>query len=242
MPDPARTGSPLPELTLGRPRPIEPATRTEPAPEPARRATSDAELPAVEARCRLKAEGLRWAATRRRLKDEGADFRVEIAPKDREILDRAGDIGCYLWMNTPDFAVPGGPGVPGGRGRVVRGGGRGRGPGPGDAARRGGQPGVLRAGPRPAGRGPVGVAGGDRPDRRPERPGPVSGSTTGCVGWPLGSKSTSAATCGWTTPPTRRSWPSSRPASRPWTRGSRRSGGGPRGRSRPSTGSATTPS
>ena len=105
-PDPVRAASPLPELTLGRPQPIQPATRTEAAPEPDRRATSDVELPAVEARCRLKAEGLRWAATRRRLKDEGADFRSEIAPRDQEILDRAGGIGCYLWMSTPEFLVP----------------------------------------------------------------------------------------------------------------------------------------
>jgi hypothetical protein len=106
MPNPVRTGSPLPELTLGRLRPIEPATRTEPAPEPAKRATTDVELPGVEARCRLKAEGLRWAATRRRLKDVGADFRSEIAPRDQEILDRAGGVGCYLWMSTPEFVVP----------------------------------------------------------------------------------------------------------------------------------------
>ena len=109
MPDPVGAASPLPELTLGRPRPIEPSARSEPAPEPARRATTDVELPAVEARCRLKAEGLRWAATRRRLKDEGADFRSEIAPRDQEILDRAGGIGCYLWMSTPEFVVPADP-------------------------------------------------------------------------------------------------------------------------------------
>ncbi len=100
---------PLPELTLGRSRPPEPEPLP-PAPATSvRPATSGADLATVEAHCRLKAEGIRWAVTRRRLKDEGADFRVEIAPKDRDILDRAGDIGCYLWMNSPDFASPGEP-------------------------------------------------------------------------------------------------------------------------------------
>ena len=63
-------------------------------------------MPAVGAHCRLKAEGVRWAATRRRRLDEGAEFRAEIAPRDREILDRARDLDCYLWMNSPDFTVP----------------------------------------------------------------------------------------------------------------------------------------
>ena len=99
---------PLPELTLGKPLPPPSEIRTEP-PAPATRAISDADLPAIEARCRLKAEGIRWSATRRRRMDQGAEFRVEIAPRDREIVDRARDLGCYLWMNTPDFGVPNDP-------------------------------------------------------------------------------------------------------------------------------------
>jgi hypothetical protein len=98
--------TPLPELTLGRSRPPESEARLELPPGATKALTTDAALPAVEARCRLKAEGLRWAATRRRRIDEGADFRVEIAPSDREIFDRARALDCYLWMNTPDFVLP----------------------------------------------------------------------------------------------------------------------------------------
>lgn len=106
VPHPAPAATPLPELTLGRTRPAESDLLTEPTPAFARMATTDSELPGIEARCRLKAEGIRWAMTRRRHMDEGAEFRFEIAPRDREILDRAGGLDCYLWMNTPDFPVP----------------------------------------------------------------------------------------------------------------------------------------
>ncbi len=97
--------APLPELTLGR----SPA----PAPRPAEiridRGTSDEDLPGVEARCRLKAEGIRWAVSRRRWIDEGSDFAFEVAPRDRDILDRARSAGCFLWMNSPEFPVPDDP-------------------------------------------------------------------------------------------------------------------------------------
>jgi hypothetical protein len=97
---------PPPELTLGKIVPLQPESRTEAAAPVTREWASDAELPAIEAHCRLKAEGLRWAVTRRRRLDEGADFRVEVAPRDRDLLDRARGLGCYVWMNTPDFIVP----------------------------------------------------------------------------------------------------------------------------------------
>ena len=168
-------GPPLPELTLGSYRPPEAGVRMEPTVAATRGATTDADLPAIEARCRLKAEGIRWAATRRRRMDEGAEFRVEIAPRDREILDRARDLDCYLWMNTPDFTVPREPSSLEDVAGCFECGGRCGGPGAGDAARPRSQPGVLRAGPRSACRGPVGVAGGDRPDRRAEGPRPVPG-------------------------------------------------------------------
>ena len=108
-PEALRPAPPLPELTLGRSRPAEAVGRAEPSAYVGKASTADAELPAVEARCRLKTEGVRWAATRRRRIVEGAEFRVEIAPRDREILDRAKNIDCYLWMNTPDFTVPNEP-------------------------------------------------------------------------------------------------------------------------------------
>ncbi|AMV39708.1 hypothetical protein [Planctomyces sp. SH-PL62] len=103
---PSRTAEPLPELTLGRTiRQPSPATLEIPTAYAAP-GTSDDDLAGIEVRCRLKAEGLRWAAIRERQIKEGADFAVEIAPRDREILDRARDADCFLWMNTPDFSLP----------------------------------------------------------------------------------------------------------------------------------------
>lgn len=67
----------------------------------------DAELPLIESRCRLKAEGARWAATRRQRIAAGADFRVEIEPLDREIIDRAKKLpDCFLWMCHPSGPSP----------------------------------------------------------------------------------------------------------------------------------------
>ena len=97
---------PLQELTLGRSRPSPEKSPTVPAVPAAKAATTDADLPDVEARCRLKAEAARWAAERRRLKDRGADHRREIAPRDEEIHDRARGLGCYVWMSTPEFLIP----------------------------------------------------------------------------------------------------------------------------------------
>lgn len=108
-----RPAAPLPELTLGRTRPPEPEPKVE-GKHPIARAgsTTDSDLGTTETRCRLKAEGIRWAATRRKRLDEGADFRAEVAPLDRELLDRARALpDCFLWMNTPDFEIPDDPGV-----------------------------------------------------------------------------------------------------------------------------------
>lgn len=97
---------PLPELTLGQPRPVAIEIRPEPRPRAPQEPAPGADLLAIESRCRLKAEGIRWAATRSRRLAEGADFRVEIAPRDRDLLDRAKSLAdCYLWMNTPEFTV-----------------------------------------------------------------------------------------------------------------------------------------
>ncbi len=93
---------PLPKLTLGS-TPVH--ASTPPAYTQDHREDGE-DLKIIEARLRLKAEGMRWAITRRRLIEEEADFRVEIAPRDRDILDRARSLPhCYLWMNTPDFPV-----------------------------------------------------------------------------------------------------------------------------------------
>jgi len=63
---------------------------------------SDGELSLIESRCRLKAEGARWAAMRRQRLAAGADFRLEIEPRYREIIDRARKLpDCSLWMCNP---------------------------------------------------------------------------------------------------------------------------------------------
>jgi hypothetical protein len=68
------------------------------------------DLRVIEARCRLKAEGTRWARTRRRRLAEGADFVTEIDPQDRDIIDRAKALpDCFLWMNTPSAPSPADP-------------------------------------------------------------------------------------------------------------------------------------
>jgi hypothetical protein len=68
---------------------------------------SEADLPLIEARCRLKAEGARWAVTRRRRLAEGAEFRTEIDPQDRDIIAKAKELpDCFLWMNHPSGPSP----------------------------------------------------------------------------------------------------------------------------------------
>jgi hypothetical protein len=76
---------------------------------PSRRETEgpDADLKLIAARCRLKAEGCRWAATRRRRLAEGADYRREIEPRDTDIIARAKRLPqCFLWMCHPDGPQP----------------------------------------------------------------------------------------------------------------------------------------
>jgi hypothetical protein len=71
------------------------------------RQVSDDELPTIVERCRLKAEGARWAATRRHRLKEGADFYTEIEPKDRDIIGRAKALpDCFLWMCHRDGPAP----------------------------------------------------------------------------------------------------------------------------------------
>jgi len=69
--------------------------------------TDEAELTLIEDRCKLKAKGARWAAERRRMINNGADFRVEIDPQDREIITLAKQLPeCFLWMNHPSGPSP----------------------------------------------------------------------------------------------------------------------------------------
>jgi hypothetical protein len=109
-PMPVRTvpAEPLPPLTLGQPRPFNPLERPS-TPTWNRRATDvgEADLPMFAARCRLKAEGCRWAANRRRRLAEGVDYRTEIEPKDSDIIARARNLpDCFLWMCHPDGPEP----------------------------------------------------------------------------------------------------------------------------------------
>ena len=96
----------LPILTLGRTNPAiteGPTEKVRNRPRP----IEDEDLDAVEARSRLKAEAMRWASIRRQLQLNGATFRDEIAPGDRDILKRANQLtDCYLWMCRPGFSAP----------------------------------------------------------------------------------------------------------------------------------------
>ncbi len=96
---------------------LPPAMSEDPPPSPAQtpgspqawgqRQVSDDELPIIVERCRLKAEGARWAATRRHRLKEGADFYTEIEPKDRDIIGRAKSLpDCFLWMCHRDGPAP----------------------------------------------------------------------------------------------------------------------------------------
>ncbi len=97
---------PLPLLTLGRmPGVSEPPAISLPV---RWTAVADTDLAQLEARCHLKAEGARWAATRQRRIADGADFSAEIAPGDRAIIAKARNMpDCLLWMcrlNSPSPA------------------------------------------------------------------------------------------------------------------------------------------
>ena len=72
--------------------------------------TTDAELPLIEARCRLKAEASRWAYQRRQLTSAQAEFRTEIEPRDRQLITQAKQLpDCFLWMSHPSAPVPSNP-------------------------------------------------------------------------------------------------------------------------------------
>jgi hypothetical protein len=63
---------------------------------------SDDDLTTMIERCRLKAEGARWAIERDERIRDGADFKLEVKPCDLEIIDRAKQVpNCFLWMNQP---------------------------------------------------------------------------------------------------------------------------------------------
>ena len=69
--------------------------------------TVESDLQLVEARCRLKAEGARWAAARQRSLQDGANYYTEIDPRDREIISKAKSLeDCFLWMCHSSAPIP----------------------------------------------------------------------------------------------------------------------------------------
>ena len=69
--------------------------------------TAESDLQRIEAHCRVKAEGARWAAARQRAMRDGADYYTEIEPKDREIIGKAKTLeDCFLWMCHSSAAIP----------------------------------------------------------------------------------------------------------------------------------------
>ena len=95
----------LPELTLGR-RPVaaEPIAASFPKSPPA---PAEADLSLIEARCRLKAKGAKWAARRHRRIAEGVSFAVDIDPVDRGLIASARGLpNCFLWMCHPGAPSP----------------------------------------------------------------------------------------------------------------------------------------
>ncbi len=71
---------------------------------------TESDLQRIEARCRLKAEGARWAAARQRSLRDGADYYTEIEPRDREIISKAKALeDCFLWMNHSSAPIPSDP-------------------------------------------------------------------------------------------------------------------------------------
>ena len=63
---------------------------------------SDSDLALIAERCRLKAEGARWAVERDELLRDGADFSYDVRPGDQDVIGRARELpNCFLWMNQP---------------------------------------------------------------------------------------------------------------------------------------------
>lgn len=62
----------------------------------------DNDLALIAERCRLKAEGARWAVERDELLRDGADFSFDVRPGDQDVIGRARQLpNCFLWMNQP---------------------------------------------------------------------------------------------------------------------------------------------
>lgn len=70
---------------------------------------TNADLPIIATRCRLKAEAIRWIVERYRLRKEGVGY-AELAPTEKDLIARAkATDDCFLWMiqlNEPSPANP----------------------------------------------------------------------------------------------------------------------------------------
>jgi hypothetical protein len=98
---------PLPPITFHLGRPESPPPVAPPCfPSPPQ--VSDADLPVIEARCRLKAEACRFVAERRRRERAGGEPVAEIEAGDRGLIARAKALpDCFLWMCHREPALPG---------------------------------------------------------------------------------------------------------------------------------------
>ena len=68
---------------------------------------AESDLQVIEAQCRLKAEGARWAAARQRSMRDGATTPRRSSPRDREIISKAKALeDCFLWMNHSSAPIP----------------------------------------------------------------------------------------------------------------------------------------
>ena len=64
-------------------------------------------LEAIARSCRVKAEACAWAVRRKMLIADGVDFRTEVAPRDRALIEKARTIeDCYLWMAASTAPMP----------------------------------------------------------------------------------------------------------------------------------------
>ncbi len=93
-----RSLEPLPELTFRRSGDRDEA----PSFHSWRGPATSADLPLIEDRCRLKAEGLRWAAARDQHLASGAEPRADLDQQYRDLISRAKALpDCFLWMCRP---------------------------------------------------------------------------------------------------------------------------------------------
>jgi hypothetical protein len=104
---PRDPNEPLPELTLGQGRKTVDTLPVNWTGARGRLPGEFEDLGLVGIRCRLKADGMRWAVERRRRIAAQLDFAEHVAPRDKDIIAAAkATPNCFLWMNAADFVPP----------------------------------------------------------------------------------------------------------------------------------------